>query len=78
MSFPYIYFEMLEGLRRGAYIAFLLSMLAGLPFAVFIVAINLTWFLLIGMIIRRLVHRHGAKPQLGAIPSCLREFFETN
>jgi len=74
----YIYFETLEACRRVAYMALLLSMLAGLPFAAFVIAINLSWLVLVTLAGKRLVRRGALTPHLGGLPSRLRGFFREN
>jgi O-antigen/teichoic acid export membrane protein len=74
----YIYFESLEACRRIGYIALLLSMLAGLPFAAFVVVINLGWFLLIALAGVRLVRRRALTRQFRGVFARLRGFFREN
>ncbi len=74
----YIYFETLEALRRVGYIALMLAMLAGLPFAVFVVAINLGWVALVALAAKRLIARRALKPQLKGSVARLRDFFRDN
>ncbi len=74
----YIYFETLEALRRVVYIALLLSMLVGLPFSVFVIAINLGWVALFGFVACHLVKREALTPHLRGLASRLREFFHEN
>jgi hypothetical protein len=74
----YIYFEIIEALRRAGYIAFLLSMLAGLPFSAFVIAINLGWVVLFGLAVRHLVQRGALTPHLRGFASRLRHFFREN
>jgi len=74
----FIYFETLEALRRVGYIALLVSMLAGLPFSVFVVAINFGWVVLFGLAARHLVQRGALTPHLRGLASRLREFFREN
>ncbi|HET7806591.1 MAG TPA: hypothetical protein VFL53_20315 [Pseudolabrys sp.] len=74
----YIYFETLEASRRVGYIALLLSMLAGLPFSGFVIAINLGWVVLFGLAVRHLVQRGALTPHLRGLASRLRNFFREN
>ena len=74
----YIYFEKLEACRRVGYIALLLSMLAGLPFAAFVVVINLGWMLLIALVGLRLVRKRALTPQFHGLFARLRVFFREN
>jgi len=74
----YIYFESLEACRRVGYIALLLSMLAGVPFAAFVVVINLGWFVLIGLAGARLVRKRAFTPQFRDLFVRLRGFFREN
>src|SRR6185437_4608883 len=53
----YIYFESLEAGRRLGYMMLLFAMLVGLPFAAFVILINLGWLVLVGLAARRLVQR---------------------
>ncbi len=74
----YIYFETLEACRRLGYIALLLSMLAGLPFAAFVVVINLGWILLIALAGLRLVRKRALTPHFHGLFTRLRGFFREN
>jgi hypothetical protein len=74
----YIYFETLEALRRVGYIGLLLAMLAGLPFSVFVIAINLGWIVLFGFAARNLVQHCALTPHLRGVALRLREFFREN
>lgn len=74
----YIYFETLEACRRLGYMALLLAMLAGLPFAAFVVLINLGWLVLVGFAARRLVHRGALTPHVAGLGMRLRSFFRDN
>ncbi len=77
-SDEYIYFESLEACRRVGYIVLLLSMLAGVPFAAFVVVINLGWFVLIGLAGARLVRKRALTPQFRGLFVRLRGFFREN
>ncbi len=74
----YIFFETLESCRRLAYIALMLALLAGLPFAAFIVLINAGWAILIVLAGTRLVARRALTLQLRGIVARLRGFFRDN
>ncbi len=74
----YIYFESLEACRRLGYIALLLSMLAGFPFAAFVVVINLGWILLMALAGSRLVRKRALTPQFRGLFARLRGFFREN
>ena len=74
----YIFFESLEALRRVAYIALMLAMLAGLPFSVFVIAINVVWAVLFGYAGSRLVRRGALTPQFRGVFWRLRGFFREN
>lgn len=74
----YIFFETLESCRRVGYIAVTLSMLAGLPFSVFVVVINVGWAALIVLAGRRLIERRALAPRLGGSFNCLKAFFRDN
>ena len=74
----YIYFETLEAVRRIGYIVLLLSMLAGLPFSVFVIVINLGWVVLFGLAVRHLVRRGALTLHLRGLAWRLGEFFREN
>ncbi len=74
----YIYFETLESCRRVAYIALLFTLLAGLPFSLFVIAINLSWIVLVVLASRRLIRKHALTGQFRAFPSRLASFFREN
>jgi hypothetical protein len=74
----YIYFESLESSRRLGHIALMLALLAGLPFAAFIVMINLGWLVLIALAGKRLISRQALTPNFRGITARLRHFFRDN
>ncbi len=74
----YIFFETLEAFRRLGYMALLLAMLVGLPFAGFVVVINLGWLILVSLAARRLVHRGALTPHFFGFGKRLRGFFREN
>lgn len=74
----YIYFESLEAARRLGYMALLFAMLIGLPFAAFVILINLGWLLLMGLAARRLVRLGALTPHLAGLGKRLRAFFREN
>jgi len=74
----YIHFETLESCRRVGYIGLLLAMLVGLPFATFVILINLMWAILIAIAGRRLIERRALTPQMRGIVGRLRCFFRDN
>lgn len=74
----YIFFESLESSRRVLYIGLMLAMLAGLPFAAFVILINLSWAALIAVAARRLIRRRAIAPQIAGTVGRLREFFGEN
>ena len=53
-------------------------MLVGLPFSVFVIAINLGWVALFGFVACHLVKREALTPHLRGLASRLREFFHEN
>ncbi len=74
----YIFFERLEALRRVAYVALMLTMLAGLPFSIFVIAINLVWAGLFGYAGVRLVRRGALTSNFRGTVVQLRRFFREN
>jgi hypothetical protein len=74
----YIYFETLESARRLGHIALMLALLAGLPFAAFIVLINAGWIVLIAMAATRLTARRALPADVSGIGGKLRGFFRDN
>jgi O-antigen/teichoic acid export membrane protein len=74
----YIYFETLESWRRVAYIGLMLAMLAGLPFAAFVVLINLGWVVLVALAGARLVAKGAITPQVRGLARRLAGFFREN
>jgi O-antigen/teichoic acid export membrane protein len=74
----YIYFEVLESWRRIGYIGLMLSMLAGVPFAAFVVLINLGWVVLIALAGTRLVAKRAITPQIRGLSGRLAAFFRDN
>jgi len=74
----YIYFETLEAWRRVGYVAVMLAMLAGLPFAAFVIVINLGWVVLVALAGRRLVRKRAVTPQWRGLAGRLRSFFREN
>ncbi|HTP91062.1 MAG TPA: hypothetical protein VMJ52_04970 [Xanthobacteraceae bacterium] len=74
----YIFFESLESSRRLVYIGLMLAMLVGLSFAAFVILINLSWAVLIGLAAGRLIERRAIAPQIRGTVSRLREFFGEN
>ena len=74
----YIYFETLDALRRVVFIVLLFALLAGLPFAVFVLLINASWAVLFTLAAKRLIARRVLTPHLkGTLPR-LRTFFRDN
>ena len=74
----YIYFETLDALRRVVFIALLFALLIGLPFAAFVLLINVGWAVLFTLAAKRLIARHALVPQFkGTLPR-LRAFFRDN
>lgn len=74
----YIHFETLESCRRVIYIALLLSLLAGLPLSVFVVAINLCWVVLVALAGRTLVRKRALTSEMSGLPRRLASFFREN
>ena len=74
----YIYFETLESWRRIGYMAALLALLAGLPFAGFVIMINLGWVLLVAIAGKRLVRKRALTSQWRGLAGRLRTFFRDN
>ncbi len=74
----YIYFETLDALRRVVFIVLLFTLLAGLPFAAFVVLINVGWAVLFTLAAKRLIARRAFVPQIkGTLPR-LGAFFRDN
>jgi hypothetical protein len=74
----YIHFESLESFRRLGHIVLMLALLAGLPFAAFIILINIGWAALIALAVTRLMRRGVLTVQLGGAAARLRSFFRDN
>lgn len=71
----YIFFEVIEALRRIVYILLLLVMLIGLPFSAFVILINASWVLVFAVTCVRLVRRGALAPQIRGVAGCLLQFF---
>jgi O-antigen/teichoic acid export membrane protein len=74
----FIYFETLDALRRVVFIALLFSLLAGLPFAAFVLLINLGWAVLFTLAAKRLIARRALAPRFKGMLPRLRTFFRDN
>jgi O-antigen/teichoic acid export membrane protein len=74
----FIYFEWLEATRRFGYIALMLAMLVGLPFATFLIAVNLLWAVLFTLAVTKLLPRRALTPKLAGSFGELRNFFRDN
>jgi O-antigen/teichoic acid export membrane protein len=74
----FIHFETLEAIRRIGHIALMLTLLAGLPLAAFLVLANLLWFALLTAAITRLVHKNALSPRLRGVRSSLAVFWRDN
>jgi O-antigen/teichoic acid export membrane protein len=74
----FIHFETLEAIRRIGHIALMLTLLAGLPLAAFLVLANLLWFALLATAIARLVHKNALSPRLRGVRSSLVVFWRDN
>ena len=74
----FIYFETLDALRRAVFIVLLFTLLLGLPFAVFVLLINVGWAVLFTLAAKRLMARGALVPQIkGTLPR-LGAFFIDN
>ena len=56
----YVFYEILELVRRVGNMTTILAMLVGLPFTAFLVGSNVLWALLVGSAVAKLVHRGAA------------------
>ena len=74
----YIYFETLDALRRVVFIVLLFTLLAGLPFAAFVLLINAGWAVLFTLAAKRLIARRALAPQFKGTAARLRAFFADN
>lgn len=74
----FIFFETLEALRRAVQIGAMLAMLAGLPLAIFLIAVNLMWVLLFAFAVRKLLRRNALTTQMRGIFARLGGFFHEN
>lgn len=74
----YIYFEMLEALRRGVNVIALLGLLFGLPVFVFLLVINAGWLIAISAAIRKLTRRNILGAPLSGSFARLAEFLRAN
>lgn len=74
----YIAFELLDGARKLFYIVLLLMLYAGLPFHVFILAINLGWIAVFAIMAPRLGRRGALATTTGETTRTLKAFFSSN
>ena len=74
----FIYFETLEALRRAGHIALMLAMLIGLPFALFLLAVNALWAVLFALAVKKLIERGALTRHLRGVFSRLAVFFRAN
>jgi hypothetical protein len=74
----FIHFESLEALRRAGQIAAMLAMLVGLPFPLFLIAVNMLWALLFALAVKRLLPHGALTLQLHGVGQRLRLFFCEN
>lgn len=74
----YIAFESLDAGRRLVFILLLLALLAGLPFSVFVIAINIGWIVVFTVMIPRLIRRGVLAPRLPGAVRHLKTFFTEN
>lgn len=73
----YIPFETLEALRRIGHIGLMLALLAGLPFAAFLIAANALWAIVLAICIARL-SRAGALARPAGVAATLATFWRGN
>jgi O-antigen/teichoic acid export membrane protein len=74
----YVFYEMLELIRRIGNVSTLLAMLIGLPFTTFLVGSNALWAILLGAATTRLIGRGAMAPQLRGLSGALVEFFRSH
>jgi hypothetical protein len=74
----YVYFEMLEALRRSLNTVALLALLFGLPLLVFVLLINAGWLIAIGAAIAKLTHRRALVGNLRRNFICFVAFLRGN
>jgi O-antigen/teichoic acid export membrane protein len=72
------YFETLDALRRVVFIVLLITLLAGLPFGLFVLLINASWAVLFTLAAKRLIARQALIPQFRGTLTRLRAFFRDN
>ncbi len=71
----YLFYEILELVRRVGNMATILAMLVGLPFTAFLVISNVLWALLVGLAVVKLLHRGAMAPRFRGFTHSLAEFF---
>jgi len=71
----YVFYEVLELMRRIGNMATILAMLVGLPFTAFLISSNMLWAALIGTAVAKLLRRGAMAPCLASIGGDLADFF---
>lgn len=74
----FLFFEVLEVVRRIGHLTLMFFLLAALPFLPFLILSNMLWAVLLAVMIRRLRHRGSLDGSLAAIPRALGCFFRTH
>lgn len=74
----FIGFEVLEAVRRIGHLGLMISMLAGLPLAAFLLLANVFWFVLFAACITRLVRRGALANHLQGLYGTLKQFWHSN
>lgn len=74
----YITFESLEAIRRLGHIAIMLALLIGLPMPVFLILVNLLWFVLLAACIGRLIAKGALAPKMRGLGGTLAGFWRDN
>jgi O-antigen/teichoic acid export membrane protein len=74
----FVFFELLEVMRRVGHVGLMLLMLAGLPILAFLILANLFWGVLFTISARRLIAMGALLLHVGEFPRHLIQFFRTN
>lgn len=74
----FIFFEVMEAIRRTLHVGFMLATLIGLSLMAFLVIANLIWIALFAVMIARLSRKGALQTTVAGFPGHLRSFFRDN
>lgn len=74
----FVGFETLEAVRRVGHLALMLSLLIGMPLAVFLLLANLLWFVMFAVCFARLVTQGALARHVHGVFGNLRQFWRSN